>query len=159
MACMAGAGARLAKAPASGIGAHIWTMPPRSKADGPPRQHGKAVIRISWRKGGIAVDCGFYLASFWLALGCMGLAALALEFWAWRLTCRTGTRIRLMMELDCAGLTAQEQARLQEAARRLRRLRWPGADISFQNVGEEGNCGTTTGTEDRGRCAKRDLSK
>ncbi len=105
------------------------------------------------------MDCGFYLASFWLALGCMGLAALALELWAWRLTCRTGNRIRLTMELDCAGLTAREQARLQEAARRLRRLRWPGADISFQNAGEEGNCGTTTGTEDRGRCAKRDLSK
>ena len=147
------------KAPAAGAWGHKSAELTRSLAVAPPRQNGKAAICISWRKGGIAVDCGFYLASFWLALGCMGLAALALEFWAWRLTCRTGTRIRLMMELDCAGLTAQEQARLQEAARRLRRLRWPGADISFQNVGEEGNCGTTTGTEDRGRCAKRDLSK
>ena len=99
-----------------------------NSAPGPVRLK-KAAIRISWNQGGIAVDCGFYLVSFWLALGCMGLAALGLELWAWRLAWQAGDRLRLTMELDCAGLTAQERTRLAAAARRLRRLRWPGAEI------------------------------
>lgn len=105
------------------------------------------------------MDCGFYLVSLWLTLGCMGLAALALEIWAWSLSRQAGERIRMTMALDCAGLSARQQARLEAIAGRLRRLRWPGAEILIENAGEEGNCGTTAGTEDRGRCAKCDLSK
>ncbi len=89
----------------------------------------------------------------------MGLAALGLELWAWRLAWQAGDRLRLTMELDCAGLTAQERTRLAAAARRLRRLRWPGAEILIQNAGEEGDYGTTAGTEDRGRRSERDLSE
>lgn len=93
------------------------------------------------------MDCGFYWASFWLTLGCMGLAAVVLEARAWWLGRRLGGRLWLTVRLDPAGLTERQRRRLERAARQLCRLRWPGAVILWQQ-GEEGDRGTTAGAED-----------